>query len=246
MSSETTILQPTLPATSKSASVTVLAMEPAALAGLVKTVGDVVNTCWSVGTALFGVQRELSEVDEPLEQLGEEVKGLRSVLDAFHGCLRKVAARQPDEEEYQMVWDATDGVVKDCERYFGRFVELLAKVRGEEGPEDDIQPQLLLFRLRLHRSDLDKARIQLQGHKYNLYICLTMLVTYASESQCGQERQLTHSSDTSAPTSPRRTARPRNRGPASCPLPARSSKRPSRSRPCRRSVTRSSPAMSSG
>ena len=162
-------------------------MDAVSLAGMVQAIALVIQACWTVGSSLYELQREKSEISDTLASMSDEVSGLRGVLEVFHGCLKKLKRRKPDEDDYQQIWVAVYGAVGDSERYLKRLSEVLVKIRGgdeiaENGtpsPQtspNGIRQHLQTFRVRLHKPELERNRAQVQGHKLNLNLCLTMLI----------------------------------------------------------------------
>jgi hypothetical protein len=144
------------------------------MVGLSGTAATVLESCWLLSSKAFNMMRERSDISDELHNLSGDVSAMRTVLMTFHSCLRTLSKEKPDEEQYGRIFKAANGVIQGCEKCVQRCSAELERVLPEgEGRRHE---QMQSFRMQPQRPDFQHYHQQMQGHKLNLNLCLSMLI----------------------------------------------------------------------
>jgi hypothetical protein len=120
------------------------------------------------------MMRERSDISDELHNISGDVSAMRTVLMTFHSCLRTLSKEKPDEEGYERIFQTANGVIQSCGHCVKRCSAALEKALPEG--EGRRQEHMQSFRMQLQKPDFRRFRQQMQGHRLNLNLCLSMLI----------------------------------------------------------------------
>ena len=150
-------------------------MDPFTIAtGVAKTL----TTLYQVTDGIVAFRRAVKEIDESVEDLGLQVKGLGQVLSALSEAIQYTASksRSPSLND-DLLQKTLPSTVNACLETLTRLKELLGKLQALK-PRNTVRQTWRTIKKQWYQTELDGLLGRIKTHSLNLQLAVNTLILY--------------------------------------------------------------------